>query len=143
MPEAESPLYSEDAETRNEAFAEAKASGEQMVHRLRDWEEGQTIWGYEVRTEGGGSMGKTHTRDDFSIGKPDEVTDEMEFKSHIVDSMYAMLGEGGGDDRRVGFAWVAEIDRVRTEGRDPMDPGEPPLKFAVLRNVSVVESEVR
>jgi hypothetical protein len=113
-----------------------------MVHRLRNWEEGQTVWGYEVISNGGASMGKTHTRRDFTDHSENYQDDSDEFVPQIIDSMQAMLDNTGDDSVSAGFAWVAEIESVQTEPPGP-DPGEPPLKKARFRKLVVMESAVR
>lgn len=141
MPESRNPIYGTDADRRKTAFADAKTSGRQMVHRLRDWEEGQTIWGWEIHTESGGSMGKTRTRRDFEIQVDEDEPVRPQVKASLVDTAVAQLESSRGDVRTAGFVWVAQIADVQTEPRGP-DPGEPPLKDAKLTNLTVVWSDV-
>jgi hypothetical protein len=141
MPESHGVLYSDNTEMREAAFAEAKTGGRQMVHRLRDWEEGQTIWGWETHVESGGSMGKTHTRRDFERRVDDSEPVRPQVKAALVDTATGQLESTRTDVRTAGFVWVAEIADVHTEPPGP-DPGEPPLKDASLTNLSVVWSDV-
>ena len=135
-----------DPKTREEAFKEHKENGEQMVHRLRDWEKGDILWGYES-VSGSGSTGKTFSRRNREnreerIGDLDglDPQDAHESARQAFESMTDpdKTSLGGGPDTSV-FLYAARIESVRTEGPGP-DPGEPPLKFARLGKVVVVDS---
>lgn len=114
-------------------FKDKKMDGEIMVHRLRDWETGETIWGYDI-VGSGVSSGKTFKRGDDGL-----VGGEMKFSEAIETRMEQHLEMA--EPPCVGFVWCATIERTRTEGRDPADPGEPPLKYAEVSDV-VVKSKV-
>lgn len=122
-----------DAEIRN--FENKKADGEQMIHRLRDWAVGDVVFGYDVVTDSSASTGKTFRREEPSAGGTKSGV------QRALDALDAqpVSGDSLGEDTHV-FAWVARIESVRTEPRDPMDPGEPPLKFAELKDVAVIAS---
>lgn len=130
-------LFAAGADRREELFAKHLTTGERMVHRLRDWSTGQTIWGWSVHTEDGASMGKTHTRRDFEPMTGDET--ETRMRDELVSTAAAQLTDIS-DTRAVAFVWVAEVAEVHTEPPGP-DPGEPPLKTAHLDHASVVWSD--
>lgn len=103
-----------------------------MVHRLRDWEAGDKIIGYDV-VSGNASHGKTFKPDGRLLDSDDPI-------AAVVEQATGALYDPESDSEV--FVWSATIDRVRTEPRDPNDPGEPPLKFAELSDVTVERSTV-
>lgn len=135
-----------DPKTREQAFKEHKSNGEQMVHRLRDWQEGDILWGYEC-VSGSGSTGKTFSRRhseerEERISKLDSIDPQDAHESareafeSITDPDQQSLGTG--PDSSV-FLYASRIKSVRTEPHSSHDP-EPPLKFAQLGKVVVVDS---
>lgn len=142
-------VLTDDTEAREQAFKEHKENGEQMVHRLRNWEEGDILWGYESVSPRG-STGKTFSRrkskeskeraeeKDFEHLDPDDAHESAKdaFESCTDPDSMSM---GGGPDTSV-FLYAARIKSCRTEPHSSHDP-EPPLKFARLGKVVVVDSE--
>lgn len=126
-------LDADGPERRAGAFERYKQDGEQMIHRLRDWEAGDTVFGYDILGESGGT-GKTFKRGG-------EMGDIPAFRKAIqgFDNVPAIGDELG--DGKVAFLWSAEIETTRTDPRDLNDPGEPPLKYAELSNVTVLASK--
>lgn len=120
-----------EAMTRVAEFARQKERGEALVHRLRDWEAGDRVIGYDVVSENA-SHGKTF--------RPDgRLLDSDEPIAAITEQATGPLYDPESDSEV--FVWSATIERVQTEPRGP-DPGEPPLKFAELRDVTVERSSV-
>lgn len=120
---------------RERAFREMKLDGEHMVHRLRDWREGQIIWGWERENEGG-SMGKTYTRAGVGQSMDDHPLD---YEGHRQ-AMLAYHQHAKNASTGTVFLWVGRVTKVRTAPGDPHDPGEPPNKFAQFTDVRVVDS---
>jgi len=127
-------IFTADESRRNELFVEMKQRGEHMIHRLRDWQVGQIVWGYDLHRENGSSTGKTFTRGGAS--SEDILRDERghEQAKEMYETRTEQIQSGAA------FYWVGRITRVRVEGRNPADPGEPPLKFAELEQVKVLDS---
>lgn len=117
---------------RNEQFEREKAQGEQMIHRLRDWEAGDVIFGYEVHS-GSGSTGKTFKRGG-------EHGDTPAFRKAIQGFDNAPVLGDELSEGSTAYVWSATIQKTRTAPRGP-DPGEPPLKFAELEDVTVLASK--
>lgn len=118
------------ATTREGEFEQHKQSGEAMVHRLRDWSPGDKIVGYDVVSENA-SHGKT-----FQIDRERSLVDSVEdVKSQAQGPLY------DPDSDSELFVWTATIESVTTEPPGP-DPGEPPLTFARLSDVSVEYSDL-
>lgn len=107
-----------------------RVSGENMVHRLRDWNDGDTLYAVTHFTaKDRGATGKTfreggehgdgaekEAREFFNSGfPPGHVTAAVLFRATVRDP--------------------------RTEPLDPADPGEPPLKFATFTDVEILEWE--
>lgn len=107
-----------------ERFVAFLEQSEQMVHRLRDWDPGDTIYGV-TEVSGLGRSGKTFTDNEF--GRDGKAVAEGYFEQAPV---------LGADEV---YLWRAAIDTVRTDPRNPNDPGEPPLKFARLSNAEVLD----
>lgn len=103
-----------------------RVSGKRIVHRLRDWTDGDTLFGVTAYTEGGASTGKT-----FREGG--EYGDDAEVQARDMYERPALPMSG------VSVLYRATVRNPRTEPRDPMDPGEPPLKFARLTEVEVLD----
>lgn len=104
-----------------------RLNGRQMIHRLRDWEDGDTLYGATTLTETGRS-GKTF-REGGEFG--DASAKEMAREQFAGDS--ALLANG------VNVLYRATVQQVQTDPRDPDDPGEPPLKFATLTDVEILD----
>lgn len=121
-----------EATSRVTEFARQKERGEAIVHRLRDWEAGDKIIGYDV-VSGNASHGKTFKPDGRLLDSDDPL-------SAVVEQATGPLYDPESDSEV--FVWSATIERVRTEPRDPADPGEPPLKHAQLSDVTVEYSSV-
>jgi len=111
-------------------FIQSKESGESMVHRLRNWEAGDTVYGWDTLSDSG-SMGKTFR------GGENGLTDDPEGAAR--DGFEGAVDGPLASDTNDVFLWRGTVKSVRTEGRNPMDPGEPPLKFARLSDVEVLD----
>lgn len=97
------------------------STGQQMVHRLRDWDEGDTLYGVTFYNEGYDSgSGKTFKDEDSARGM---------FES-------GGLGAGPGSDT---VLFKATVRNPTTEPHNPADPGEPPLKWAELEDVEILD----
>jgi len=130
MAESVSDMSGEVSDEEIAEFEQAKMSREVLVHRLRDWEVGDVVCGYDVVSDGA-SHGKTFKRGG-------EFGDTLAIEQAIDGVRNApLLGETLDEDTTA-FAWVGIIESTRTEGRNPADPGEPPMKTAKLKQVSVV-----
>lgn len=116
---------------RIEQFEQHKSEGRQMVHRLREWEAGDVLFGVETVTDGA-SSGKT-----FQRGSETNVQAFEKASKMFADE--PKLGEL--DEDSVVYLYVADIRTVSTDPRDPADPGEPPLKHASLENVRVLTAK--
>lgn len=104
-----------------------RLSGEGMVARLRDWTDGDTLWGViTLNPDTGFTSGKT-----FREGG--------EHGRDAGDMAREYYAGGGLTPVGVTALYRATVRDPRTEPRDPMDPGEPPLKFATLADVTVVK----
>ena len=137
-------IYHPDEAARNRLFKEHKEDGWHMVHRLRDWEPNQILWGYEMHRDGGMRSGKTFTREGITgrAGLPDDDETPAAVNSGHEDAREAYEDSiGFADPPAAFFFYGARIERVRQEPPGA-DPGEPPLKEAKLRNVFVVDSTV-
>lgn len=120
---------------RAKRFKQFKEQGKHMIHRLRDWEPEDVVWGYETHGETA-SMGKTFSKDgpgpadaDLSDSGFDAAQDGYEF--HLEENL---------DTKGVAFLWVGRIESVHTESRVG-DEGEPPLKEASFRSVRVLRTD--
>lgn len=129
-------LLTPDSDERHRAFKQRLETDEQMVHRLRDWSEGDIIWGW-THLKGGSSMGKTYQREE-SVPTAADLSDYAPGHEQARTAYESAVGTAASG---AVFLWVARIQSVRTEPRGP-DPGEPPLKHATLTNPHVLESEV-
>ncbi len=136
MTQTEQTVFTTDEQQRNQAFIDRKQSGESMINRLRDWEVGQIVWGYDSVQETG-STGKTFTREEYGGYGDIEDTDRGHERAL---QMYEARCEQTSTGPTALFCWVGKIQRVRVEAPDPSDPGEPPLTFAELDAVKVLES---
>lgn len=135
-------IHTPDKTQRDAAFVESKENSEQMVHRLRSWESGDILWGWDSVSAEGAATGKTFRRGKDTLDgdgelsgqtAPDAARDAYE---SIKDSDADLRGATPGTSV---FLYAARIESVRTEGGSSHDP-EPPLKFASLTDVAVVES---
>lgn len=114
---------------RNAAFKQYLLAGEVSVHRLRDWEQGDTLWGYRTVTDGGAG-GKTYR----------EGSDRMieTGAEGLARSAYEDAVDLAADGTAV-FLYSATIDRVYTAtmlvGQD-----EPAEKHAMLSGVEIHKS---
>lgn len=103
-----------------------RLAGEQLVHRLREWADGDTLFGVTfMNPDTGASMGKTFREGD-EYGEGAESKAREHYESGIIASGVTVLFRGTVRD-------------PRTEPRDPEDPGEPPLKFATLTDVEILD----
>lgn len=130
------PLTEQDEATIEVVMKQRKETGMNMVHRLRDWEPGDTIWGYDIQVEDGATSGKTFSRDESSL-----VLEGEEYVTLVEERMEAMLNEHKSP--AVGVVWVGTIEKVTEEAHDHSDPGEPPLKHASISDVCVKTVECR
>jgi len=104
-------------------------SGERMVHRLRDWEGGDTLYGaasVDLNQGGRSVSGKTY-REGGEYGEDAEAKARGKYETPL-------LARGAN----VAVLYRATVRDPETEPRNPMDPGEPPLKFATLTEVEVL-----
>lgn len=138
MTESKPNVLTPDTTERERLYREHIESGWLMVNRLRDFDEGQTIWGYVAINDESASMGKTHSRGDFTRSFVEDGHTPAGVWEAVKSKMERTLEKVGGDEK-VGFAWVGKVERVRTEPRGP-DPGEPPLKHAKIRDATIIES---
>lgn len=140
--DSDETLLTTDKEQRERVFRERQSGGERMVHRLRDWEEGDILWGWASVKEGS-STGKTY-RHATSDEREEHIGEYLEEAHTAAREAYEAVVEndgpmlGGGPGAAV-FLFAARIESVDTEPPGP-DPGEPPLKFAELGKVVVVDS---
>jgi len=119
---------SEETPEAVEEFIQSKESGESMVHRLRNWRPGDTVYGWDTLSDNG-SMGKTFR------GGDDGLTDDPEGAAR--DGFEGAVDGPLSSDTNDVFLWRATVESVRT---DPPNPdGEPPLKFAHLSDVRVLD----
>jgi hypothetical protein len=108
----------------NTEHIQSLEQGEQMVHRLRNWAVGDTVYGvtsFNLKSEYGAASGKT-----FTSKEPAEQYFENE----------PLFGDPEQFDI---ILFTATIRRVRTDPRNPRDPGEPPLKFAHFEDVEILD----
>jgi hypothetical protein len=97
--------------------------GRQMIHRLRSWEDGDTLYGvraYNAKRDYNASSGKTFQ---------DRASAESQFKREPV--------FGPAED----FDVILFEATVRSPTRDPVDPGdpgEPPSKYARLEDITIL-----
>jgi hypothetical protein len=131
----------DDEQQRNQRFKDHKLNDEIMVSRLRNWEQGQTIYGCDLIAENG-SSGKTFTRDDKPTVLDDSGSPIDADKGHEkAAAMFDQLRADPPDGQNAVFYWVGRLASTRTEGRNPTDPGEPPLKYGTLDTLRIIESE--
>lgn len=115
---------------RIEAFIREKESGRSQVHRLRSWAVGDTVYGYEIVRPNRGRMGKT-----FRHESPHRTPAEERARKAFDGVLSGPLSTDGADV----FLYKATIARLHANAPDPYDPGEPPLKFANLTDVQVID----
>lgn len=97
---------------------------QQMIHRLRDWSDGDLLYGVRSYNAAGGytaSSGKTFQ---------DEGRARSQFNSSPV--------FGNEDDFDV-ILFKAVIRDPKRDSADPYDPGEPPSTYATLENVEILD----
>ena len=133
MSEPRSNIFAADREQRVDVFRNRKEAREELVHRLHQWESGDTILCYDKLSESG-STDRTFRPDGPLSGV--ETSDNSDDKAR--EEYHAAVERAGPGDAV--FLWRAEIVSVSTEPKSPIDPGEPPLKFADLTSVEVPES---
>lgn len=104
-----------------------RLSGRQMIHRLREWEDGDTLYGARTYTDSGAS-GKT-----FREGSEFGDTTALDMARE------QFAGELTLNTNGVSVLYSATVEQVQTDPRDPNDPGEPPLKFARLTDVEILD----
>lgn len=107
-----------------------RVSGEHMVHRLRDWTDGDTVFAVTHFTDKDrGAVGKTF-REGSGHGEGAEKEAREFFNSGFPPGHVTAA-----------ILFRATVRDPRTEPRDPNDPGEPPLKFATFSDVEILEWE--
>lgn len=111
------------------AFKQSKKQGRQNLHRLRNWEPGDTVWGYEVRSDGS-YTGKTFRREG-------PISEGLA----AAESAYEQAVERASPGTMV-FLYVATVQSVGQEPPGP-DPGEPPMKFGHLEDVCLLDSHYK
>lgn len=124
------PLHERPDDSIEYTFKRRKEKGMNMVHRLRDWEAGDTIWGYDIQIDNGNTTGKTFSRNDSTLVPEDEP-----YVEQVEERMEQMLDTHPSP--AVGVVWVGTVETVTTEAHDHSDPGEPPLKHASVTDVCV------
>jgi hypothetical protein len=131
-------IWTADGEQRNEQFVAELADGRQLVHRLREWESGDTLWGYMVVGETA-ALGKTfRAGSEPPVPNADADTDAESVASRKANDGFEQ--HVGGD--RLVFLYSAHIAAVETEPRGLADPREPPLTLADLTDIRVHETFV-
>lgn len=106
-----------------------RISGNHMVHRLREWDDGDTLYGVEsFQHDTGAATGKTY----HEGGEYGEDTAEAKARNHFENPPPLAGG-------MVVVLYRATVQNPQTEPRNPMDPGEPPLKYANLISVEILE----
>lgn len=102
-------------------------SGRQGIHRLRDWTDGDTLYGVRTFSEDGGtSSGKT-----FREGGEHGADAEQMARDYYERPGLPMSG--------VTVLFRANVQNPRSEPRDPQDPGEPPLMYGTLTHVEILD----
>lgn len=108
-------------------------AGEQMIHRLREWEDGDTCYGVAtVNADGRISGGKTFRATSDSMDALGDGDAEAAARANYE----KMTTFGAGET----VLYRATVRNPRQEPRDPADPGEPPLKFGELHGVAIIET---
>jgi hypothetical protein len=99
-------------------------NGQQMIHRLRDWSDGDILFGVRSYNAAGGytaSSGKT-------------FQDEGRARSMFNGSPVL----GNKEDFDV-ILFKAVIRGPKRDPADPYDPGEPPSQYATLESVEILD----
>jgi len=102
-----------------------RVSGEQIVHRLREWNEGDTVWGVMAFDPSSG----TSTGKSFREGHEYGEGAEQKARERYERPGLPMSG--------VTVLYRATVQNPRSEGRVGRD-AEPPLKFATLTEVEIL-----
>ena len=109
----------------SESKLRERVAGEQMIHRLREWTDGDTAFGVTTfNLETGTSSGKT-----YRVGTERGQTAREKARQNYDRAIF----------KGVTVLFRATVRNPRTEPRNPMDPGEPPLKFGTLEDVEILE----
>jgi hypothetical protein len=114
----------------SEAALLDRLEGEQMIHRLRDWADGDTLWGVRSWNSSNGytsHMGKTFTDDEY--GTTGKAAASSEFDKYVQ-------GPLASDSSDV-VLFRATVRNPQTESRPSSDP-EPPLKYGDLEDVEII-----
>lgn len=105
-----------------------RLSGESMIHRLQDWNDGDTAYGVAQFTE----------KDRAATGKTfAEGGERFENAEERAREFYETGFPPG--HVTVSVLFRATVENPRTEPNDPADPGEPPLKFATFTDVEILD----
>lgn len=114
---------------RNAAFKQHLLADEVTVHRLREWQQGDTLWGYRTVTDSGAS-GKSYR----------EGSDRMidTGAEELARGSYEDAVDLAPDDTAV-FLYSATVDRVYTATAVGGE-GEPPEKHAMLSDIEIHKS---
>jgi hypothetical protein len=110
-------------------FQQSKEDGLNLVNRLRSWQEGDVVWGYDIQTKAGQTTGSTYSQDDHAI--------EMSSYGFLEFLEREMMESVSKHGPAVGVVWVGIIDGVEEESHARAELGEPPLKHASIRDVCV------
>lgn len=104
-----------------------RISGEHLIHRLRDWNDGDTLYGAKTfNPDTGGGMGKTYREGD-------------EYGEQDAEALARGMYSNGPTASGVSVLFRATVRNPRAEPRDPSDPGEPPLKYGTLTDVEILD----
>lgn len=103
-----------------------RLTGERMVHRLRDWTDGDTLFGTaRFATDADACLGKTFQKGGERRASARQLARENYERTGIPMDSVSVL-------------YRATVRDPRTEPRGP-DPGEPPVKFATLTEVEILD----
>jgi hypothetical protein len=108
-----------------DAHVQALEQGEQIVHRLRNWEVGDRVYGVS-------SFKLSNDDSRSSSGKT--FTTEENARAHFEKE--PIFGPTEEFDT---ILFAATIQTVTRDPPNPADPGEPPLKYAQFENVEILD----
>lgn len=118
-------------ESREAAFEREWEGQRKQIHRLREWESGDTLWGYVVCKTDGSSFGKTFTHE-APGGTMGADAARRAFESAAAGNTLT------SNEGSVAFYYMATVHNPQTEPRGMDD--EPPLKMATMKDVVVKDS---
>lgn len=117
----------EDGQVDVDAVRE-RLTGESTVHRLRDWTDGDTLFGFQLMDPGNrATIGKT-----FREGGEYGESAENKAREHYDNTTLR---------RGVEVLYRATVQDPREDPPLAMDPGEPPLKYATLTDVEILDAK--